>query len=148
MRVSATIVGLVGAVAGTATAVTGYQHLAAVDEITPAASPALPAVGRPLPAAPPRIRVRLADCEPPARLMHAACVTEVTRTVVVHDLVPPQPASPPALVPAAQAAPAAPRAVRPAGTSHRAEAQGEEREDSHAPDHEMKDQSVPEPGDD
>ena len=148
MRVSATIVGLVGAVAGTATAVTGYQHLAAVDEITPATSPALPAVGRPLPAAPPRIRVRLADCEPPARLMHAACVTEVTRTVVVHDLVPPQPASPPALDPAAQAPPAAPRAVRPAGTRHRAEAPREDREDSHAPDHETEDQSVPEPGDD
>lgn len=139
MRVSATIVGLVGAVAGTATAVTGYQHLAAVDAITPAASPALPAVGRPLPAAPPRIRVRLADCEPPARLMHAACVTEVTRTVVVHDLVPPQPASPP---------PAAPRAIRPGGTRHRAEAPREDREDSHAPDHETEDQSVPEPGDD
>ncbi len=148
MRVSATIVGLVGAVAGTATAVTGYQHLAAVDEITPAASPALPAVGRPLPAAPPRIRVRLADCEPPARLMHAACVTEVTRTVVVHDLVPPQPASPPALVPAAQAAPAAPRAVRPAGTRHRAEAPREDRETGHALNHESEDQSVPEPGDD
>ncbi len=148
MRVSATIVGLVGAVAGTATAVTGYQHLAAVDEITPAASPALPAVGRPLPAAPPRIRVRLADCEPPARLMHAACVTEVTRTVVVHDLVPPQPASPPALVPAAQAAPAAPRAVRPAGTRHRAEAQAGGTRGQPRPGPRDEDQSVPEPGDD
>ena len=50
MRVSSTIVGLVGAVAGVATAVTGYHHLAALDADRPSSTTALPAVGRPLPA--------------------------------------------------------------------------------------------------
>jgi len=62
MRVSSTIVGLVGAVAGAAAAVTGYHHVAAVDAAVPSSTTALPAVGRPLPAAPTRIRVRLAGC--------------------------------------------------------------------------------------
>jgi hypothetical protein len=79
-------------------------------------------VGRPLPAAPPRIRVRMAPCPRPARLVRGACVTTVTRTRVVVDPAPALPAAPvaPAAVPAAPvvrpAAPAPRRAVR----AHRA----------------------------
>lgn len=88
MRLSVLFVGLVGALSGTAVAVTGYQHVAAVPEVGPASTTALPAVGRPLPAAPPRIRVRVLPCHRPARLEHGACVTRVTRTVVVYDPAP------------------------------------------------------------
>lgn len=82
MRWSALLTGIVGGAAGLATAVVSYQSLSALgaepgnDELT------VPAVGRPMPAAAPRVRTRLADCVPPARLVDAACVTEVTRTVV------------------------------------------------------------------
>ena len=143
MRVSMTIVGLVGAVAGTATAVTGYQHLAAIDDVGPSSTTALPAVGRPLQAAPPRIRVRLADCKPPSRLVHRACVTTVTRTRVVYDPAPPHPASPPIVVPApaAVAAPAPAPSVRQATTRHRARPERER-------EHESGGQPGPEPGDD
>ena len=122
MRVSTTIVGLVGAVAGSAVAVAGYQHAAALDAVAPRTSPAAVAVGRPLPAAPPRIRVRMAPCPRQARLVRGACVTTVTRTRVVVDPAPALPAAPvaPAAVPAAPvvrpAAPAPRRAVR----AHRA----------------------------
>lgn len=117
MRVSTTIVGLVGAVAGSAVAVAGYQHAAALDAVAPRTSPAAVAVGRPLPAAPPRIRVRMAPCPRPARLVHGACVTSVTRTRVVVDPAPAVPALP--AVPVAPAAvPAAP-VVRPAATAPR-----------------------------
>jgi hypothetical protein len=111
MRVSTTIVGLVGAVAGSAVAVAGYQHAAALDAVAPRTSPAAVAVGRPLPAAPPRIRVRMAPCPRQARLVRGACVTTVTRTRVVVD---PAPAAPvaPAAVPAAPV-------VRPAATAPR-----------------------------
>lgn len=141
MRVSTTIVGLVGAVAGAATAVTGYQHLAAVDHVSPSPTTALPAVGRPPQAAPPRIRIRLADCRPPARLVHRACVTTVTRTRVVYDPAPPQPASPPVVAPApaAVAAPAPAPAVRTTTPRHRVRPAGEREHESGG---------QPEPGDD
>ena len=114
MRVSTTIVGLVGAVAGSAVAVAGYQHAAALDAVAPRTSPAAVAVGRPLPAAPPRIRVRMAPCPRQARLVRGACVTTVTRTRVVVDPAPALPAAPvaPAAVPAAPV-------VRPAATAPR-----------------------------
>jgi len=119
MRVSTTIVGLVGALAGSAVAVAGYQHTAALDALVPRTSPAAVAVGRPLPAAPPRIRVKMAPCSAPARLVRGACVTTVTHTRVVVDPAPVVPAAPvaPAAVPAAPAvrpvATAPRRAVRP-----------------------------------
>ena len=122
MRVSTTIVGLVGALAGSAVAVAGYQHTAALDALFPRTSPAAVAVGRPLPAAPPRIRVKIAPCSAPARLVRGACVTTVTHTRVVVDPAPALAAAPvaPAAVPAAPvvrpAAPAPRRAVR----AHRA----------------------------
>ncbi len=116
MRVSTTVLGLVGALAGTAAAVAGYQHTAAIDAVAPQPRAAVVAVGRPLPAAPPRVRVRLAPCQRPARLVRGACVTTVTRTQVVID---PAPALP-AAVPAAPAVrPAAPVQPRRAGRPHR-----------------------------
>jgi hypothetical protein len=120
MRVSTTIVGLVGALAGSAVAVAGYQHTAALDALVPRTSPAAVAVGRPLPAAPPRIRVKMAPCSAPARLVRGACVTTVTHTRVVVDPAPAAPAAPAAPVaPVAPAAvPAAP-VVRPAATAPR-----------------------------
>jgi hypothetical protein len=117
MRVSTTIVGLVGALAGSAVAVAGYQHTAALDALVPRTSPAAVAVGRPLPAAPPRIRVRMAPCPRQARLVRGACVTTVTRTRVVVDPAPAAPAAPVAPV-APAAVPAAP-VVRPAATAPR-----------------------------
>lgn len=116
MRVSTTVLGLVGALAGSAAAVAGYQHTAAIDAVAPQPRAAVAAVGRPLPAAPPRIRVRLAPCHRPARLVRGACVTTVTRTQVVIDPAPVLPAA----VPAAPAVrPAAPVQPRRAGRPHR-----------------------------
>ena len=139
MRVSSTIVGLVGAVAGVAIAVTGYQHLAAVDARPPSSTTALPAVGRPLPAAPARIRVRLAGCQPPARLEHGACVTTVTRTRVVHDPAPPQPAGLlPDTAPVVAPAPAGTQptpATRQHAASSPAPAAAPRHEDDHGDDH-------------
>lgn len=136
MRVSTTVVGLVGTLAGAAAAVTGYQHLAAIDDPHPSATTAVPAVGRPLQAAPPRIRVRLAGCKRPARLVRGACVTTVTRTRVVYDPAPPQPVA---------VQPVAPP-TRPATRPARA---GSDDSAGHEPaEHESGRQDGREPGDD
>ena len=117
MRVSTTVLGLVGALAGTAAAVAGYQHTAAIDAVAPQPRAAVAAVGRPLPAAPPRIRVRLAPCRRPARLVRGACVTTVTHTRVVVDPAPALPAAVPAAPAVRPAAPPVP--PRRAGRPHR-----------------------------
>lgn len=128
MRVSTTVLGLVGALAGSAAAVTGYQHTASIDDVAPQPRAGVPAVGRPLPAAPPRIRVRLAPCQRPAQLVRGACVTTVTRTQVVID---PAPALPAAAAPAVPAVrPAAPVQPRRAGRPHREHDDSAERDDS------------------
>lgn len=119
MRVSTTVLGLVGALAGSAAAVAGYQHTAAIDAVAPQPRAAVAAVGRPLPAAPPRVRVRLAPCHRPARLVRGACVTTVTRTQVVIDPAPALPAAVPAAPAVRPAAPAAPVQPRRAGRPHR-----------------------------
>jgi hypothetical protein len=121
MRVSTTVLGVVGALAGSAAAVAGYQHTAAIDAVAPPpTNAAVAAVGRPLPAAPPRVRVRLAPCHRPARLVRGACVTTVTRTQVVIDPAPAPAPALPAAVPAAPAVrPAAPVQPRRTGRPHR-----------------------------
>ena len=45
MRVSTTVLGLVGALAGSAAAVTGYQHTASIDDVAPQPRAGVPAVG-------------------------------------------------------------------------------------------------------
>lgn len=131
MRVSTTVLGLVGAVAGSAAAVAGYQHTASIDAVAPQPRAAVPAVGRPLPAAPPRVRVRLAPCQRPAQLVRGACVTTVTRTRVVIDPAPALPAVMPA-APAVRPAPAvraaAPVPARHTGPPHREHDDSTERE--------------------
>ena len=127
MRVSTTVLGLVGALAGSAAAVAGYQHTASIDDVAPQPRAGVPAVGRPLPAAPPRIRVRLAPCQRPAQLVRGACVTTVTRTQVVIDPAPALPAAAPA-VPAVR--PAASVQPRRAGRPHREHDDSAERDDS------------------
>lgn len=108
MRVSSTLVGFAGAVAGMAAAVVSYQSTAVVDEAPEHTSIAVPAVGRPLPDPPPRIRTTLAECVPPAKLEDGACVTHVVQKVPVAAAQPvaavPPPAPPPA--PPSVAAPA------------------------------------------
>jgi len=129
MRVSTTVVGLVGALAGSAAALAGYQHAAAVAPVSPRTSPAAAAVGRPLPAAPPRVHVRMAPCRRPARLVQGACVTTVTRTQVVVDPAPVVPApAPPAAAPPVQVVRPAVAAPRPAVRPHRAGDDSAERE--------------------
>ena len=140
MRVSTTIVGLVGALAGSAVAVAGYQHMAALDALVPRTSPAAVAVGRPLPAAPPRIRVKMAPCSAPARLVRGACVTTVTRTRVVVDPAPVLPAAP-----VAPAAVLAAPVVRPAGPVPRRAVRAHRAGDDSA---EHEGQRGSEPGDD
>jgi hypothetical protein len=90
MRYSTPLFGLVGAAAGLVVAATGYQ-LAAAPVASPAPpSDALAAVGRPLPAAPAKVRTRYLPCTPPAELHHGACVTHQWHTTVVYD----EPAAP------------------------------------------------------
>lgn len=89
MRVSGLLVGAVGVAAGTVAAVSTYHATSAVQQRPVAAPYRAPAVvGRPLPAAPPRIEVSTAPCQAPARLVDDACVTKVVRKVVVPDLSP------------------------------------------------------------
>lgn len=100
MRVSSAFVGFVGAAAGLAAGVATYQSSATVDETPEQAAIAVPAVGRPLPDPPPRIRTVAADCTPPAKLQDGVCITRVVQSVPVAA---PQPASavaPPASAPA------------------------------------------------
>ena len=90
MRVSSAFIGFVGAAAGLAAGIATYQSSAAVDETPERATIAVPAVGRPLPDPPPRIRTVDADCTPPAKLQDGVCITRVVQTVPVAA---PQPAS-------------------------------------------------------
>ena len=117
MRLPVAVAALVGAAAGTAVAVTGYQSTASVPA-RPTARPVPVGDGAQLPYQPrPQYRIRLAGCHPPARLEHGTCVTRMEHTVVVHD--PAQPAghapapaassvTPPAPAPSARPGPGAP----------------------------------------
>ena len=89
MRVSSAFIGFVGATAGLAAGIATYQSSAAVDETPESATIAVPAVGRPLPDPPPRIREVAADCTPPAKLQDGVCITRVVQSVPVAA---PQPA--------------------------------------------------------
>lgn len=142
MRLVTAVLTVAGTVSGLAAAVTGYHATSAV---RPAAvhhvDTALPAVGRPLPAPPARIRVRIAPCERPAHLVHGACVTRHDRTVVVYDVPPPAPA--PAVVPAAPAvaAPVAPSRpavhTAPRPTPSADDSRDHEESDEHGEGHEQ-----------
>ena len=113
MRYSTPLFGLVGAAAGLVVATTGYQLAAAPVAPTAPTSDALAAVGRPLPAAPAKVRTSYLPCTPPAELHHGVCVTHQWRTTVVYDE-PAAPASAPhvstqgAAGPVRAAAPASP----------------------------------------
>ena len=155
MRYSTPLFGLVGAAAGLVVAATGYQLAAA--PVAPASDTTSPlaAVGRPLPAAPAKVRTRFAPCTPPAKLQHGACVTHQWRTTVVYD-VPAAPASAPHLPTQGAAGPAPVRAAsQPAaeedsGYEQEPEVEQEQEveyageDDGHEEDHEAEDPAEPE----
>ncbi len=152
MRYSTPLFGLVGAAAGLVVAATGYQLAAAPVAPAPPTSDALAAVGRPLPAAPAKVRTRFVPCTPPAELHHGVCVTHQWRTTVVYDE-PAAPASAPHTPTQGAAGP-----VRVAAPVSQPEAEGDdarEQEPEHAgeddghDDHEAEDPGEhDEPGDD
>lgn len=82
MRVSAGFTGLVGAVAGGAVAVAAYLSGSSLP--APVADGSGAGYSPPAPTAP-HVLTRSVSCEPPARLLHEACVNRVARTVVVYD---------------------------------------------------------------
>lgn len=84
MRISAALLALVGAAAGTATGVTTYQSSAEVSDHAYDDAPVL-AVGQPLPGPPPQVQRVLADCVAPAVLQDGACVTTVVKTVPAEE---------------------------------------------------------------
>ena len=88
MRYSTPLLAAVGTVAGLLTAAVGYHVVAPADAARTTSNDPVSAVGRPLPAGPPRVSVVLAPCEPPATLRKDVCVTHVWRTVTA----PPEPA--------------------------------------------------------
>ena len=88
MRVLTLLGTTIGAVGGLAAAVVSYQSTSVAADRPEQDPSAVVAVGRPLPAAPPRVRVTTAPCERPAVLRDGVCVTVVTRTVVVTDAPP------------------------------------------------------------
>ncbi|MGZ4489883.1 MAG: hypothetical protein ACXVEU_03590, partial [Nocardioidaceae bacterium] len=105
MRLPVAVAALVGAAAGTAVAVTGYQSTSSVPA-RPTAAPVPVGDGAPLLYHPrPQYRIRLAGCHPPARLEHGVCVTRMEHTVVVHE-----PAQPAGHAPAPAASPVTPPA--------------------------------------
>ena len=112
------VAAVAGAAAGTVAAVVAYGSTSTVPSVPVSAGSRAPAVvGRPLPAAPPRIVVSTAPCPAHSRLVHGTCVTRVVRTVVVHDPAPAPAAAPtPAAVAVAQTAPLS---VQPATASSR-----------------------------
>ncbi len=120
MRISAALLALVGAAAGTATGVTTYQSSAEVSDPAYADGPVL-AVGQPLPGPPPQVQRVLADCVAPAVLQGGECVTTMVKTVPAEpkadkpgtDAPAPAAKAPAAPAPAATA-PAAPAAPAPA----------------------------------
>lgn len=117
MRISAALLALVGAAAGTATGVTTYQSSAEVSDPAYVDGPVL-AVGQPLPGPPPQVRRVLAECVAPAVLQGGECVTTVVKTVPAEpkadkpEAAAPAPSAPaPAPAAPAPAAPAAPAAA-------------------------------------
>lgn len=127
MRISAALLALVGAAAGTATGVTTYQTSAEVSDAAYDDGPVL-SVGQPLPGPPPRVQRVLADCVAPAVLQGGECVTTVVKTVPAEpkadrpEAAAPAPSAPapapaaPAPAPAPAAAPAAFQWTGAAGT--------------------------------
>ncbi len=150
MRYSTPLFGLVGAAAGLVVAATGYQLAAAPVAPAPPASDALAAVGRPLPAAPAKIRTRFLPCTAPAELHQGVCVTHQWRTTVVYDE-PAAPAPAPHTPPQGAAGPvrAAAAVSRPeAEQEHEEEAEHAGEDDGHD-EHESEDPGEhDEPGDD
>lgn len=140
MRVSSALAGFIGVGAGLAAAAVGFQSSSAVTG-PPHHESAVAAVGRPLPAAPPQIRVRLAHCAPRARLVHGACVTHVERTVVVHDQVPAS-----ALAPAPQMVSAL--AAEAQGDDETESPESSESSEPESSEPESSDRESSEPGDD
>lgn len=112
------VAAVAGTAAGTVAAVAAYGSASTVPTVPVSTGSRAPAVvGRPLPAAPPRIVVSTAPCPAHTRLVHGTCVTRVVRTVVVHDPAPAPAAAPtPAAVAVAQTAPLS---VQPATASSR-----------------------------
>ena len=133
MRISAALLALVGAAAGTATGVTTYQSSAEVSDPAFDEGPVL-AVGQPLPGPPPQVQRVLAECVAPAVLQGGECVTTVVKTVPAEPKAEqarsgrvrpvgscpgsggPAPAAPAAPAPAPAAAPAAFQWTGAAGT--------------------------------
>ena len=100
MRMSATLVALVGAAAGVVGGVSTYTSSATVTAAPDHTGSPVLAVGRPLPAAPARVVKEKADCTAPAVLQDGVCVTTVQKVAPAAPVEPPAPA------------PAAPRAVK------------------------------------
>lgn len=144
MRVSSALAGFIGVGAGLAAAAVGFQSSSAVTG-PPHHESAVAAVGRPLPAAPPQIRVKLAHCAPRAKLVHGACVTHVERTVVVHDQVPASALAPaPQMVSALEAEPQGDDETE----SPESESSESESSESETSESESSERESSEPGDD
>jgi hypothetical protein len=146
MRYSTPLLGLVGAAAGLVVAATGYQLAAAPVAPPPPSTDALAAVGRPLPAAPAKVRTRYLPCTPPAELHHGVCVTHQWRTTVVYDE-PAAPVSAPRMSTQGAAGPV-PVAEHHA-YDHEDDAEHAGEDDEHGDDHEAEDPGEhDEPGED
>jgi hypothetical protein len=96
MRLVSIAFPIVGACTGIGLAVLGFQASSATTTSDAGADGTdVPAVGRPLPAAPARVSHHWAACEHRAHLVHGVCVTIVHRTVTVYDAPLPRAVEPP-----------------------------------------------------